>query len=79
MAQINADIEAEALAAEQEEAMGIFKNFLAQIGIEDSEELLAQLGQVTSDDTIGTMAMSPEIYMGLAQIASDYHQRAEAV
>ena len=44
MAQINADIEAEALAAEQEEAMGIFKNFLAQIGIEESEELLAQLG-----------------------------------
>ena len=73
MAQINAEIEAEAFAAEQEEALDMFKNFLAQIGIEENEQFLAQLGEAVGDDTVGAMAMSPDIYMGLAQLASDYH------
>jgi len=44
LAQIDADLEAEAeFEADKEQVMGYFNNFLAQIGIEDSEELLAQL------------------------------------
>ena len=80
LAQINAEIEAEALAAEQEEAVQIFTNFLAQIGIDENEQLLAQLGQAMTDEQLKMMAMDPSIYMGLAQLASDYHNsRSEAV
>ena len=80
LAQINADIEAEAFAAEQEEAVEMLTNFLSQIGIDENEQLLAQLGEVMSDDQLKMMAMDPSIYMGLAQLASDYHSsRNEAV
>jgi len=34
---------------------------------------LAQLGTVVDDEVIKSMAMDPSIYMGLAQIANDYH------
>ena len=55
-------------------------DFLAQIGIDENEQLLTQLGQVMSDDQLKMMAMDPSIYMGLAQLASDYHSsRNEAV
>ena len=80
LAQINADIEAEAFAAEQEEAVEMLTNFLSQIGIDENEQFLAQLGEVMSDDQLKMMAMDPSIYMGLAQLASDYHSsRNEAV
>ena len=79
LAQINAEIEAEAFEAEQKDAIEYFTNFLAQIGIEDSELLMAQLGDTITQEQIGMMAMDPEIYMGLAQIASDYQNRESAV
>lgn len=60
--------------------MGYFTTFLSQIGIEESEQFLAQIGEVIPEDALGLMAMSPEIYMGLAQIANDYHKdRNDAV
>lgn len=79
LAQINAEIEAEAFEAEQKDAIEYFTNFLSQIGVEDSEELLAQLGETISEEQLGMMAMNPDIYMGLAQLANDYQNRETAV
>lgn len=43
LAQINAEIEADEFAAVQEDAINYLTDFFAQIGIEDNEQLLAQL------------------------------------
>ena len=40
---------------------------------------MAQLGDTITQEQIGMMAMDPEIYMGLAQLASDYQNRESAV
>lgn len=40
---------------------------------------MAQLGDTITHEQIGMMAMDPEIYMGLAQLASDYQNRESAV
>ena len=40
---------------------------------------MAQLGDSITQEQIGMMAMNPDIYMGLAQIASDYQNRESAV
>ena len=81
MAQINSEIEAEAeLEAQKEEVMSFFNDFLAQIGIEDSESLFTQLNAAGVDsDTIAYMATDPNIYKGLAQIANDYHKERDVV
>lgn len=39
---------------------------------------MAQLGEVISDDQLKMMAMDPSIYMGLAQLAADYHNSRDA-
>lgn len=48
LAQINAEIEAE--EANNEDVMEHFNNFLAQIGIEDTETFFTQLGSELTDD-----------------------------
>ena len=40
---------------------------------------MAQLGDTITQEQIGMMAMDPEIYMGLAQLANDYNNRESAV
>ena len=40
---------------------------------------MAQLGDSITSEQIGMMAMNPDIYMGLAQLASDYQNRESAV
>ena len=52
-------------------------NFLAQLGIEDSHELLAQLSAEVDADQMQYMATNPDIYFGLAQIAEEYHSGQE--
>ena len=48
LAQINAEIE----AAERQENLDFFVNYMSQIGIEESEALLAQLQSELSDDQV---------------------------
>ena len=40
---------------------------------------MAQLGETISEEQLGMMAMNPDIYMGLAQLANDYQNRESAV
>ena len=51
---------------------------MSQIGIDDQEELLAQLGDHLSPDQIQSLATNPDIYRGLAQISAEYNQREAA-
>ena len=54
------------IAAEKEEALDYFSDYLAQIGIEDSETFMAQLSAEISEDKLHQMIIDPEILMGLA-------------
>ena len=54
-----------------------FGTFLSQIGI-DEEELLAQLSAEMSEDQIQYLATNPDIYRGLAQVASSFQAREKA-
>ena len=54
-----------------------FGTFLSQIGI-DEEELMAQLNSEMSEDQIQYLATNPDIYRGLAQIASSHQAREKA-
>ena len=77
-AQIDNDDEMEfaQLLAEEELAtnMETLQEFLAQIGVNDTDSLLAQLGETLSPEQIGSLANNPNTYDKLAQVAEDYFE-----
>ena len=58
---------------ELEDNREFFKTFLAQIGIHEGDQFLAQLDAEIDKDQLDTMLMDPNIYSGLAQLAADYY------
>lgn len=77
-AQIDNDDEMEfaQLLAEEElqTNMETLQEFLAQIGVNDTDSLLAQLGETLSPEQIGSLANNPDTYDKLAQVAEDYFE-----
>lgn len=84
LAQINAEIEAETGAETEAYALletelskhagdteTFFTNFLAQIGVEDTETLLAELNSELSADEVMALATDPDTYMSLMQLATE--------
>ena len=57
---------------EYEANMDNLTDFLAQIGVQDTDKLLAQLGESLTDEQIGALASDPATYDKLAQVAEDY-------
>ena len=65
------DMDENALAEANSETL---TDFLAQIGIQDTDKLLAQLADAgLSEDQINSMAQDPATYDKLAQVADEYN------
>ena len=68
----DSDYEFAQTAAESDDPVEYFANFLVQIGVEDSASVLAQLATELSNEEILMLASDPSIYMGLSQLNDDY-------
>ena len=59
-------------AEEDETNLDYLESFLAQLGVEDTGSIFAQLSSEYGEEELEQFAGNPAVYEGLAQLASDY-------